>query len=498
MGTAEPTFAGVVGQITPADRLVSALLELSAAQGGVRDLAPVLTELACAVSGVDGAAVELVDGPDVVYIAATGLLAGALGLRIPRSGSLSGLVIATASCQVCADTTNDTRVDRVACERLGVGSMAIVPIRHENHTIAVLKLAGADRGTITEQHVRVVEPLVQAASARLAQAEAAESAAAQLELLNDVAAAGKDVLLADDPAQRLAEAVNRIIDAPHVFVLLPGAPGSLRVTHAVGADLVGVETACDESTSAGTAFVTGRPQIVTDWTANPKVSADDVKRAVAAGIKEARAAAFIPLETPDGPAGVLSVVMHEPITASNADLLGLLRLLAAEAGIAITRDDLRRRLADQARTDPLTGLANRRVWNERLETERERARRSTNTFAVALLDLDFFKRYNDTFGHPAGDELLRSVAAAWSAGVRPTDLLARLGGEEFAVLLPDTDLAAASVIAMRLCSVVPRDQTVSIGVTLYVCDEDPAVTMQRADQALYAAKAGGRNQVVSR
>jgi len=307
----EPVFAGVVSQITPSDRLVSALLELSAAHGGVRDLSPVLTELACAVTGADGAAVELVDGPDVLYIAATGLLAGTEGLQVARDGSLSGVVIATAVTQVCADTANDTRVDHAACERLGIGSMAIVPIRHENHTIAVLKLAGAEAGAVGEAHVRLAEPLVQAASARLAQAAAAETAAAQLELLNDVAAAGKDVLLAEDPAQRLVEAVSRIVRAPHVFVLMPDGPDMLRVSHAVGADLVGTQVARDETSPSGTAFVLGRPQIVADFTKSPKLSPTEVERAIAAGITDARAVAYIPLETPDGPAGVLSVVMHE-------------------------------------------------------------------------------------------------------------------------------------------------------------------------------------------
>jgi len=133
-----------------------------------------------------------------------------------------------------------------------------------------------------------------------------------------------------------------------------------------------------------------------------------------------------------------------------------------------------------------------------MDAERERVRRGDSTFAVALLDLDFFKRYNDTFGHPAGDQLLRAVSVAWASALRPTDLLARLGGEEFGVLLPDIDLRAADTIMKRLGGVVPHEQTVSIGVTLYIGDEDPDVTMQRADQALYAAKSGGRDQVVAR
>jgi diguanylate cyclase (GGDEF)-like protein len=342
-----------------------------------------------------------------------------------------------------------------------------------------------------------VEPLIQAASARLAQADAAEIAAAQVTLLSDIAVASKEVLLADDPGQRLVESVSRIIGAPHVYLMLPD-DDALVVARGVGAKLGAGRVRQDDSTLSGTAFVTGRPQIITDWTKHPKVATSEVARVTQLGIVDARAAVYIPLETPDGPAGVLAVLMREAMTANDAELLGLLRLLAAEAGIAITRDDLRRRLAGQARTDPLTGLANRRMWDERLELERERCRRSGTPLTVAVLDLDYFKRYNDTRGHPAGDELLRQVAEAWTAMVRPTDTLARLGGEEFGVLLPDADLAAAAIVMERLRTGVPFDQTVSIGLTEHRRGEDVAATMQRADMALYAAKSAGRDQVASR
>jgi diguanylate cyclase (GGDEF)-like protein len=188
--------------------------------------------------------------------------------------------------------------------------------------------------------------------------------------------------------------------------------------------------------------------------------------------------------------------MSEPITGNNAELLGLLQLLAAGAGVALTRDVLRRTLADQARTDVLTGLSNRRVWAERMQFELARAQRTGSPFVVALLDLDLFKRYNDSFGHLAGDELLQQAAVAWGAALRPTDLLARLGGEEFGVLLPDTTVEAATRVMERLGLVVPAGQTVSAGMTLHGPDEDTFVVMQRADQALYAAKSAGRDQVV--
>jgi diguanylate cyclase (GGDEF)-like protein len=498
MGSSDAAFHAIVADATsPTERLVAALLELSAAEGGMSHVAPLLSQLACVVAEVDGASVEVLDGSDVVTLAGSGLLAGSVGTRFPRVGSLSGLVLATTAPAVCADVVRDTRVNHAVCRRMGIHSMAITPIRHADRTVATLMLASAHLDDVTERHLQRVEPLVKAASVRLVQAAAADSAAIQVEILNELAAASRQILVADDPGQLLVESIARIAGASHVYLMLPDGSESLTVVSSVGVSLDGARLPQDDSTMGGTAFVSGRPQIVADWRTNPRVWPQLTDTLTAARVTDARSAVYVPLETPDGSAGVVVVLLREPISASNADLLGQLRLLAAEAGIAITRDHLRRSLADQARTDPLTGLANRRVWNERLDFECERAKRTGAPMTIALLDLDFFKRFNDSYGHPAGDELLRGASKAWAAAVRPTDLLARLGGEEFGVILPDADVEAATAIMARLGSVVPSDQTVSIGVTRQVVGEAPATTMQRADKALYAAKAAGRNQVVS-
>jgi diguanylate cyclase (GGDEF)-like protein len=249
---------------------------------------------------------------------------------------------------------------------------------------------------------------------------------------------------------------------------------------------------------SGSAFVTGRTQIVADWGSHPKVTSRAVETMADAGVLDSRAGIFVPLETPDGPAGVLTVFLPTLLTAADAALLGLVQLLAAEAGLAITRAEMSRLLAAQARTDPLTGLANRRVWCERFDVERERASRSGEPLAVAMLDLDHFKAFNDRFGHPAGDDMLCQVAQAWTSVIRPTDVLARLGGEEFGILLVDTDLETADAVMERLRAAVPLDQTVSIGFVLWAADETADDAMRRADEALYAAKAAGRDCVVSR
>lgn len=159
-------------------------------------------------------------------------------------------------------------------------------------------------------------------------------------------------------------------------------------------------------------------------------------------------------------------------------------------------------------TDPLTGLANRRQLTEALEREWHRARREGSPLAVAMIDIDHFKRYNDRYGHPAGDECLRRVASALSAQTRRNDLIVRYGGEEFAVVMPDTDSHGARRLAERAVAAIAALQiphevadlgivTVSIG----IADVMPAQTgsayhlVERADALLYQAKRNGRNRV---
>ena len=140
-------------------------------------------------------------------------------------------------------------------------------------------------------------------------------------------------------------------------------------------------------------------------------------------------------------------------------------LVAAEAAVAVERADLVERVTRLARHDELTGLANRRNWDEHLAMEMSRADRTGSSLCVAILDLDHFKRFNDAHGHLTGDRLLKAAAAAWSSQLRPTDLLARWGGEEFALALPETDLVGAVQVIDRLRAHTPMDQTFSAGVT---------------------------------
>ncbi len=183
----------------------------------------------------------------------------------------------------------------------------------------------------------------------------------------------------------------------------------------------------------------------------------------------------------------------------------LLRRSSAEAALLRSTE----RLSVLAATDGLTGTANRRTYDGVLQSEWHRAIRSREPIALLMLDIDYFKLYNDRYGHPDGDRALRAVAACIRDCVRrPGDLVARYGGEEFAVLLPDTDRAGALHLAEQIRAAVaglamPHAGsplgvlTVSIGAAVERPDEgeEPDVLVQAADEALYAAKRGGRDRV---
>jgi diguanylate cyclase (GGDEF)-like protein len=160
-----------------------------------------------------------------------------------------------------------------------------------------------------------------------------------------------------------------------------------------------------------------------------------------------------------------------------------------------------------ARTDPLTGLANRREFMERLEQEVERSDRYVRPLSLISLDLDHFKSVNDTHGHAAGDEVLREAARALGSVCRDVDLAARMGGEEMALLLPETDTAGARIVAERvrehIAGAAHRSPsghafrvTASLGVATARTGASGEALLQAADEALYRAKAAGRNQVV--
>lgn len=205
--------------------------------------------------------------------------------------------------------------------------------------------------------------------------------------------------------------------------------------------------------------------------------------------------------------GVVLAIHPAPDSTSETHWVMTMVVITLAAGVILNLVSTRRRLeADRegllaetielARTDPLTGLPNRRAWMELLEHEVARSRRFGQPLCVAMVDLDHFKRFNDAHGHLAGDELLKEIAAAWSRVLRPTDTMARYGGEEFAVLLPECGLGDAIVVVERLRCATPRGQRCSAGLACWDERETPIDLIARADARLYEAKEQGRDRVV--
>ena len=173
----------------------------------------------------------------------------------------------------------------------------------------------------------------------------------------------------------------------------------------------------------------------------------------------------------------------------------------------ITRHkNIERQLTTLALFDSLTGALNRPAFHQQADKEYSRSKRYSRPLSVIMLDIDHFKQVNDRYGHPAGDQVLQIFAEACQEVIRSTDLMGRVGGEEFALLLPDTPSKSALYLAERLRLRINKypylagdmliEVTASLGVAeLQSSDADFKALLQRADEALYAAKHGGRNRV---
>jgi diguanylate cyclase (GGDEF)-like protein len=208
----------------------------------------------------------------------------------------------------------------------------------------------------------------------------------------------------------------------------------------------------------------------------------------------------------DDEATTTELVLYPPPTGFANDTKQLAEWLAAQAAIALENARLHDLVQRQATTDDLTGLVNRRRFLEVLETEVEQAARVGGGLAIVLIDLDDFKDINDRFGHHSGDRVLEALGALLQDHVRNIDLAARLGGEEFALLLPEIGNSDAVLVAERLCRSLSErpiawvegnalSSTASFGVAHYLPGDSGEDLLRLADDALYRAKDDGKNRV---
>jgi diguanylate cyclase (GGDEF)-like protein len=299
--------------------------------------------------------------------------------------------------------------------------------------------------------------------------------------LQRVAAISRELATSPDARLRVCEAACELAGASFAVLMEPAGDGGTVSTALAG--LEGPEIRSGKSTQ--TAFESAEPRFVADVSGEAGIDKDNWRRHGSPA-----SMLFQPVLRGGVPVGVLVIGWAEHTPVGRRDTI--IALLSAEAAFAIDTADLVERLTGLASVDSLTGVLNRRGWD--VQVEHAFADPDNQPICVALLDIDRFKAFNDNHGHLSGDRLLKEAAAGWRDSLRAGDILARYGGEEFAILLPACDLDRAHVIVDRLRSAMPGEQTCSAGIAQWDGHETPEAAMRRADEALYAAKASGRNR----
>ena len=291
---------------------------------------------------------------------------------------------------------------------------------------------------------------------------------------------------------RIVTIIREVMGYYMVSILLPGSrPDELRVGAHSGyaVDITGLTIAVDEGIT-GWVFARGEPKIVPDVRVEPRyVGVDDTVRSELA----------FPLVSRGRVVGVLNAESQDVDAFSEADVALMSAVgsqLASSLEVAQLHDTLKR----EASHDPLTRLNNRRLFLERIQQAVARTAASGESFSIVFLDVDGLKRINDTFGHLAGDALLREVSNALTDAVRGEDVVARYGGDEFVVLLPSTGAAAAAVVAQRISDGIARHRFmagrdllqipgVSLGIATFPQDGSTAEELlATADATLYRQK----------
>jgi diguanylate cyclase (GGDEF)-like protein/PAS domain S-box-containing protein len=291
--------------------------------------------------------------------------------------------------------------------------------------------------------------------------------------------------------------------APRIFPVARGAMALLNASRNL-AEVIGSWADCQlpvmefESTECW-ALRTGHPHLV---------AAGDLTApcAHAAGVKHMYLC--IPILAQGETLGILHLQATDDVPQLNASELSFKTTFAAQVGLSVANIRLREALRTQSVRDALTGLYNRRYLEETLEREMRRAARAAQSLGILMIDLDHFKKFNDTYGHDAGDAVLRETGASLSKGIRAEDFVCRFGGEEFVVILPTADPETSRARAERLrtkmreLTIMYQGKslgmvTISVGVAAFPAHgTSPKELMVAADAAFYEAKRGGRDQVV--
>lgn len=401
---------------------------------------------------------------------------------------------------------------RAMVEEFPIHAVMILPLHTPRHLLGTLTIwrSGSQRPYTTDDQAFWQDVTDLAAltieNARLYDDEVQRNQ--QLNALHDATSVLISTLDLEVLLGRILDAAQQAIPAAERGVLYLVAPRTgkleVRATSGFGDPRIRRATLL-QNTHANRAMRERRPLLIRDTKAETPASGDGNNSSADDQQENIRSVIIAPLLLGDEVHGALSLSSSRPLAFDQSDLQ-LLVSFGVTATAAIHNAMLHTELQKIAITDPLTGLYNRRGLLELGRHEIERVQRFNQPLSAVMLDIDHFKQVNDTYGHPVGDQVLCGLAERSRALIRQVDIIGRYGGEEFAILLPETDLFQASAIAERLRRSVeeapflteqgPISITVSLGVSRAGRGINNLVTLiEQADEALYQAKQRGRNRV---
>jgi len=437
-----------------------------------------------------------------------------IGLKVPlEEGSLSGLVIKNKKYLLVKDIEQETLPIRLKHSGKPSRSWLGVPLIAHGQILGAISVQSFVPNTYDESHCQLLETLASQIAIALINAEHAtglENNLSEMSALYDLAQKTA-TLDTDEVFTQIVANLKVMLNARGVsIVLLDTKTNTLSLSATAGIEDHWVQEfslKVGEGVS-GAVVENGEPKYVPDTREDPNFKYFS---------KEVRSLLVVPLKTKDRIIGTLSIDSDQPNAFSTHDE-HLLTIAASQVAVAIENATLYTEVQKLAITDGLTGVANRRAFDDALENEVVRIARYRHPLSLIFVDIDDFKLFNDTFGHPAGDVQLQEIAKILSSDVRLPDIVARYGGEEFVLLLPHTDKAGALQLAERIretaeakalkalpgsaSKIAKRHAisgyTLSIGVATLPDDaETGAELVKSADWAVLEAKATGKNRVCS-
>lgn len=432
-------------------------------------------------------------------------------LRLKVGEGITGWVARHGVAQNLPDAASDKRTQTIPGTADDLDeSLLLAPMLYEDEVIGVIVLAKLGLSQFTSDDLRLLEIYASIAAQAIANADASETMSAQaaaleiqLDSQRELLRVTESILSTLDTQQLLDEIANslrKLLPYDNICVSIHDTEAGLlrpifaRGVHAV--DYLAQQTP-DDHGEDGYVMRTGESILIDDELTDPRVDHFERSGAIAGSM------VVSPLRSRDQVKGVLTVERLGENVAFTKDEFEVAKLFAAHVAIALQNAEAHREVELRAETDRLTGLWNHGSLIERIDDLVSGAKR----FSMLMVDLDFFKRYNDRYGHPAGNVMLQRIAGVLRASCRDSDRVFRYGGDEFALLLPDTGLAGARAVGAKILQAVnaigeddPSAAVVncSIGIAVFPRDgSDGASIILAADRACYAAKRAGRARIAT-